>query len=185
MASVGLAAGIAAAFNAPIAAITFTLEELIADLDQTMLSGVIVAAALAAVVSRSIHSSFRQHVWRPRAKVGLSDLRQPQIQTYKRTVFHVWCSDPSLIENFRGSILRADACYPLDVTNASSPIGDIDGQLFAPPPHNPARSSVTVAKKVKVEPAFADAQVTDLKKGEEVRQPWIHDLELSAGRVRF
>jgi CIC family chloride channel protein len=54
MASVGMAAGIAAAFNAPIAAITFTLEELIGDLDQTMLSGVIVAAALAAVVEHSI-----------------------------------------------------------------------------------------------------------------------------------
>ncbi len=61
MASVGMAAGIAAAFNAPIAAITFTLEELIGDLDQTMLSGVIVAAALAAVVEHSIlgtHSVF-------------------------------------------------------------------------------------------------------------------------------
>lgn len=54
MASVGMAAGIAAAFNAPIAAITFTLEELVGDLDQTMLSGVIVAAALAAVVEHSI-----------------------------------------------------------------------------------------------------------------------------------
>jgi CIC family chloride channel protein len=50
MTSVGMAAGIAAAFNAPIAAITFTLEELIGSLDQTMLSGVIVAAALAAAV---------------------------------------------------------------------------------------------------------------------------------------
>jgi CIC family chloride channel protein len=49
-----MAAGIAAAFNAPIAAVTFTLEELIGDLDQTMLSGVIVAAALAAVVEHSI-----------------------------------------------------------------------------------------------------------------------------------
>jgi CIC family chloride channel protein len=57
MASVGMAAGIAAAFNAPIAAITFTLEELIEDLDQTMLSGVIVAAALAAVVEHSILGS--------------------------------------------------------------------------------------------------------------------------------
>ena len=57
MASVGMAAGIAAAFNAPIAAVTFTLEELIGTLDQTMLSGVIVAAALAAVVEHSILGS--------------------------------------------------------------------------------------------------------------------------------
>jgi len=57
MASVGMAAGIAAAFNAPIPAVTFTLEELIGDLDQTMLSGVIVAAALAAVVEHSILGS--------------------------------------------------------------------------------------------------------------------------------
>jgi CIC family chloride channel protein len=54
MASVGMAAGIAAAFNAPIAAVTFTLEELIGTLDQTMLAGVIVAAALAGVVEHSI-----------------------------------------------------------------------------------------------------------------------------------
>lgn len=51
---VGTAAGIAAAFNAPIAAVTFTIEEIVGTLDQTLLSGVIVAAALAAVVERSI-----------------------------------------------------------------------------------------------------------------------------------
>jgi CIC family chloride channel protein len=61
-----MAAGIAAAFNAPIAAVTFTLEELIGDLDQTMLSGVIVAAALAAVVeNRVLGSRPIFHVPRP------------------------------------------------------------------------------------------------------------------------
>ena len=54
MASVGMSAGIAAAFNAPIAAVTFTLEELVGNLDKTMLSGVIVAAALAAVVENRV-----------------------------------------------------------------------------------------------------------------------------------
>ena len=57
MTSVGMAAGIAAAFNAPIAAFTFTLEELIGSLDQTMLTGVIVAAALAAVVENRVLGS--------------------------------------------------------------------------------------------------------------------------------
>ena len=42
------------AFNAPIAAVTFTIEEIIGTLDQTVLSGVIVAAALAAVIERYV-----------------------------------------------------------------------------------------------------------------------------------
>jgi chloride channel protein, CIC family len=51
---VGVAAGIAAAFNAPIAAVTFTIEEIVGTLDNTVLSGVVVAAALAAVIERGV-----------------------------------------------------------------------------------------------------------------------------------
>lgn len=51
---VAVAAGIAAAFNAPIAAVTFTIEEIVGALDQTVLSGVVIAAALAAVIERSV-----------------------------------------------------------------------------------------------------------------------------------
>ncbi len=51
---VGAAAGIAAAFNAPIAAVTFAFEEIVGDIDQTVLGGVVVAAAIAAAVERGI-----------------------------------------------------------------------------------------------------------------------------------
>jgi CIC family chloride channel protein len=54
---VGAAAGVAAAFNAPIAAVTFAVEEIVGKLDQTVLSGVVVAAALAAVIEHAVLGS--------------------------------------------------------------------------------------------------------------------------------
>jgi chloride channel protein, CIC family len=70
---VGAAAGVAAAFNAPIAAVTFTIEEVVGNLDQTVLSGVIVAAALAAVIERSILGT--HPVFSVAHDFGLSDAR--------------------------------------------------------------------------------------------------------------
>ena len=67
---VGAAAGIAAAFNAPIAAVTFTIEEVVGDLDQAVLSWIVVAAAIAAGIERSV---LGEHpVFRITTHIGLS-----------------------------------------------------------------------------------------------------------------
>lgn len=58
---VGSAAGLAAAFNTPIAAVTFTLEEIIGDLSHKSIGAIVVASVIAAVIERSIlgsHSLF-------------------------------------------------------------------------------------------------------------------------------
>ena len=54
LACIGAAAGIAAAFNTPIAAITFVLEEIVGDLNQRLLGAVVVATVAAAVVEHAI-----------------------------------------------------------------------------------------------------------------------------------
>ncbi|HZS04598.1 MAG TPA: chloride channel protein [Blastocatellia bacterium] len=51
---VGSAAAVAAAFNTPIAAVTFAFEEIIGDLNQRMLGGIVIAAVIASVISRGL-----------------------------------------------------------------------------------------------------------------------------------
>lgn len=53
-AAAGAAAGLAAAFNTPIAAVVFALEEIIGDLNSRMLGGVLVAAVLGALVTHGV-----------------------------------------------------------------------------------------------------------------------------------
>lgn len=61
MVPVGMGAGIASAFNTPIAAIFFVFEELLDDFSSKALGGILVAVVIAAVVSRAIlgeHATF-------------------------------------------------------------------------------------------------------------------------------
>jgi len=53
-AAAGAAAGLAAAFNTPIAAVTFVLEEIIGDLNSRMLGSVLLAAVLGALVAHGM-----------------------------------------------------------------------------------------------------------------------------------
>ncbi len=54
MVPVGMGAGIAAAFNAPISAMFFVFEELLSDFSSKALGGIVIAVLVAAVVSRII-----------------------------------------------------------------------------------------------------------------------------------
>lgn len=54
MVPVGMGAGIAAAFNAPLSAIFFVFEELLSDFSTKALGGIVIAVVVAAAVSRSI-----------------------------------------------------------------------------------------------------------------------------------
>lgn len=54
MVPVGMGAGIAAAFNTPLAAITFVFEELLDDFSSKALGGILIAVVIAAVVTRAL-----------------------------------------------------------------------------------------------------------------------------------
>jgi CIC family chloride channel protein len=54
MLPVGMAAGIAAAFNAPLSALTFVFEELLDNFSMKALGGMVIAVVVAAAVSRTI-----------------------------------------------------------------------------------------------------------------------------------
>lgn len=54
MTPVGMAAGIAAAFNAPLSALTFVFEELLDNFSMKALGGMVIAVVIAAAVSRTI-----------------------------------------------------------------------------------------------------------------------------------
>lgn len=67
MVPVGMGAGIAAAFNAPISAMFFVFEELLSDFSSKALGGIVIAVVVAAVVSRTLLGED------PVLQVGLSE----------------------------------------------------------------------------------------------------------------
>ncbi len=55
--AIGAAGGLAATFNTPMAAVVFTLEEVVGDLNAKMLGSIVIAAVIAAVTASMIHGN--------------------------------------------------------------------------------------------------------------------------------
>ena len=71
---VGAAAGLAAAFNTPIAAVTFTLEEILGQASSRPLGSIVIAAVIAAVIERAIlgeHALFNVPPYRLNSAIEL------------------------------------------------------------------------------------------------------------------
>jgi CIC family chloride channel protein len=71
---VGAAAGLAAAFNTPIAAVTFTLEEILGQAASRPLGSIVIAAVIASVIERAIlgeHALFNVPAYRLNSAIEL------------------------------------------------------------------------------------------------------------------
>ncbi len=55
--AIGSAGGIAAAFNTPIAAVVFTLEEVVGDLNAKMLGSIVISSVIASVVAQALQGN--------------------------------------------------------------------------------------------------------------------------------
>ena len=73
-AATGAAAGLAAAFNTPLAGVTFVLEELIGDLNSRLLGSVIIGAMLGALVAHGIIG--------PQPSFSLAAIGEPSWSSY-------------------------------------------------------------------------------------------------------
>lgn len=73
-AATGAAAGLAAAFNTPLAAVTFVLEELIGDLNSRLLGSILLAAMIGALVTHGIFG--------PQPAFTLTAIGEPTWQAY-------------------------------------------------------------------------------------------------------
>lgn len=73
-ATTGAAAGLAAAFNTPLAAVTFVLEELIGDLNSRLLGSILLAAMIGALVTHAVFG--------PQPAFTLEVIREPSWRAY-------------------------------------------------------------------------------------------------------
>ena len=146
MAPVGMAAGIAAAFNAPLSALTFVFEELLDNFSMKALGGMVVAVVIAAAVSRTLLGE--DPVLAAKLAEGLHDLGLDACGSSARSwgrldrasvcSQHSWL--PRLVQTagagcHRGSVLRPVACpcgiFGLTAYYLTQHMGDARNSVFS------------------------------------------------------